>query len=100
MNRQRIFNPTRAQVDSGLWQHRVVLHTVRDGGGMIEIWENAPDSFASARRLPHIWSISEDGQWVSVTEAHFMHSENALAAWRELHSISDALNLASRVLLD
>ena len=71
-------------------RYHVEIIGASDRGALINIWENEKST------LHHIWTPSDDGEWMKLDEVNFMHYRNARTEYRELKNESAVLNLMGR----
>lgn len=76
-------------------KYRVVLTMYLDAGGKIDIWFEAEEADRdAAEKLPHIFSVSDDGEWAHLAEANYSYAANAQDAYDQVRSAGEALSLA------
>lgn len=81
--------------EDGQEEARVVLDVFPDAGGEVAIWTRATqDDRESAMSLPHVYSISDDGEWFLLETANFWKAQNAIRAFETVTTYSDAIDLA------
>jgi len=59
-----------------------------DRGGTILIWEEGTSE------LEHIWINNDDKTHKLFDEVNFMYWQNAVNAYKEIHTVGDIINLA------
>ena len=79
-------------LDGEFYEHdlKVELIGSSDRGAIINIWSKEKST------LHHIWSPSDDGEWMKLDEVHFMYFSNAVEEFKSLINASAVLDLQRR----
>jgi len=71
-------------------RYHIELIGATDRGALINIWENEKST------LHHVWTPSDNDEWMKVDEVNFMHFSNAREEYRLLKNNSTVMDLMWR----